>query len=175
MNDRAMNVLRSFLAAIVVVPIYIFIHEGGHALVSILCGAKITSFSIWGAYMSSEGGNFNTVTTSLRSAAGALLPIIISTVLLLFYKKTSSSKFYHFIMLMAGFISVGSSLAWVLVPILYLNGNAPVLDDATTFLEVSKIHPIIVIIGAIGIITLYIILMWKKQVMQNWWRMIQNK
>ncbi|MDE7310746.1 MAG: M50 family metallopeptidase [Eubacterium sp.] len=44
--------IMAFLCAI----LYIFLHEGGHALVAVLCGAKITSFSIIGAHTSATGG-----------------------------------------------------------------------------------------------------------------------
>lgn len=175
MNQKIVNILLSILAAIVLLPIYIFLHEGGHALVSILCGAKITSFSIIGAYMSSEGGNFNRVTSSMLHAAGALVPLLVSAWLLLFYKKGSSNHFYHIAMYMIGIMSIGNSLAWVFVPLLYMMGNAPENDDITKFLEVSKIHPVIVCLCALIVVILYIILMWKKQLIQRWWRIIQKK
>ena len=52
---------------------YIALHEGGHALVAVCCGARITKFSVFGAYTAYEGGTFTAVTLSLTNIAGMLL------------------------------------------------------------------------------------------------------
>ena len=36
MNEKTKNILLLFLSLVIVVPLYIFLHEGGHALVAVL-------------------------------------------------------------------------------------------------------------------------------------------
>ena len=50
MNPAAKKILSLFASLIIAIPLYIFLHEGGHALTALLCGAKITQFSIMAAY-----------------------------------------------------------------------------------------------------------------------------
>ncbi len=51
MNPAAKKLLSLFASILIAVPLYILLHEGGHGLVAVLCGACITDFSILGAYM----------------------------------------------------------------------------------------------------------------------------
>lgn len=165
----------SVAIALVAVPLYILLHEAGHALVSILCGARVTAFSIVGAYTSSVGGNYTVLTRSLLHLAGALLPFMVSVCFLLFYKNDSGRKLYHIVVFYITIVSAGSLSAWVFVPILYLFGNVPPSDDVSQFLEVSKIHPLIVSVCAGAVVILYIMWIWKKKIIQNWFRILQGK
>lgn len=175
MNQKLQNMCFTFLAAIVIVPLYIFLHESGHALVSLSCGARITAFSIFGAYTSSEGGNYNDLTYSLLHVAGVLLPILVSIGVLLFYRKDRLHAFYRITMFLVGMLSIGSACAWVIVPILYLQGKAPVADDVTKFIEASGVAPLLVIACAALVMGVFLLILWKKQVIQNWWQTIQGK
>lgn len=56
MSAKAKVVLAVFISLVLIFPLYIFLHETGHALVAIGCGAKITRFSIASARISYEGG-----------------------------------------------------------------------------------------------------------------------
>ena len=51
MNQKVKKIIFLFISLIFSVPAYIILHEAGHSLVAILCGAKITKFSIFEAYM----------------------------------------------------------------------------------------------------------------------------
>lgn len=51
-------------AALLVIPVYIFLHELGHLLVMVACGDKILSFSIFTASVSGAGGHFTPATQS---------------------------------------------------------------------------------------------------------------
>ena len=62
MDLKAKKIVYMFVSLVLAVPIYIVLHEGGHALVAVLCGARITKFSILGAYMNYEGGIFTSFT-----------------------------------------------------------------------------------------------------------------
>ena len=65
--------------------LYIFVHELGHTIVAIVCGAEITEFSILGAHMSYNGGTFSKAMFSLFHAAGMLFPIILVVPIILSY------------------------------------------------------------------------------------------
>lgn len=69
---KAKKIISLFASIICTIPIYLILHEGGHALIAILCGARITEFSILGAYMLYEGGIFPSITLSLFHAAGMI-------------------------------------------------------------------------------------------------------
>ena len=67
----------------IAMPLYIILHEGGHALIASLCGAKITEFNIMEGYVIAEGGVFNEITLALFYAAGMLTPVTIFTIYLM--------------------------------------------------------------------------------------------
>ena len=77
------------------IVLYTILHECGHGLFAILCGARIANFTILGAHMSCEGGIFGAVTFSLHHAAGMLLPLFVSFVYMIRYSKTRDNIFYR--------------------------------------------------------------------------------
>lgn len=82
---KALYMLKILLAAFIDIVLYIILHEGGHALIAVSCGAKVTAFSIVGAYTSSEGGNYTQTTLSLLNLAGVIFPIIVSVCYVTFF------------------------------------------------------------------------------------------
>lgn len=169
MNTKVRTVSLLLLSALIMVPLYIILHEGGHALVALICGAKITSFSILSAHVSSAGGVFTPFTSSLHYSAGLLLPVLISVLYMLLYKKERAGIFYHLFSFLFMALPTFSILAWVLVPVLYMNGRAPAGDDATQFLDASGLSPLLVILTAILLFLLNIVLAWHKKIIQNYW------
>jgi len=156
-------------------PLYIFLHEGGHSLVAILCGAKITHFSILNAHINSQGGIYNTFTSSLLNIAGVLFPLFWSFLCLIFYCKNKENDFYRIFTFFICLMPVGSVFAWVLVPVLYMLGNAPANDDVTKFINNSGIHPLWVILCAILILSAMITFAWYKKVIQNFKHTVNEK
>ena len=65
MNLKVKKILSLFASILILIPLYVALHEGGHALTAVLCGARITQFRILGAYMAYEGGIFTSLTLSL--------------------------------------------------------------------------------------------------------------
>ena len=51
MDLNTRKILSLFASILFTIPVYIILHEGGHALIALSCGARITEFSILGAYM----------------------------------------------------------------------------------------------------------------------------
>lgn len=172
---RIKKVLLLFISFYITLPSYIFLHEGGHSLVAILCGARITKFSILHAHMNYEGGTFNTFTSSLLHSAGFLLPLFISFLYLLFYRKNIDIIFYRIFSFCFCIMPLGSAFAWVIIPILYIIGSAPPYEDVTKFINVSGIHPLWVMVCAILLILAMINLAWHKKIIHNFIHTVNEK
>lgn len=80
MSLKAKKVLSLLASVMCMLPLYVVLHEGGHALIAVLCGARVTSFSVAAASMSYQGGRFTALTLSLFHAAGVLLPVLAAVV-----------------------------------------------------------------------------------------------
>ena len=93
MDLNTRKILSLFASILFTIPVYIILHEGGHALIALSCGARITEFSILGAYMRYEGGTFTALTLSLFYIAGMLLPVLISIAYMLLYRDAAQSVF----------------------------------------------------------------------------------
>ena len=169
MNQTTKKLVSLFVSLILMFPAYILLHEGGHALAAISCGARITEFSILGAYMRYEGGRFTAVTLSLFHAAGTLLPVILAVVYMLAYRSGSRSVFYRIFSFFALLMPVGSILGWVVVPVLCLLGEAPGTDDAAKFIESSGLSTWVVLGGAALLFAGCLLLAWRKKIPQNYW------
>lgn len=95
----------------------------------------------------------------------------------LLYKKNSARPLYKIFSYMVILLPVASMLAWVIIPFVYLQGNAPVNDDVTKFLDIfcKNYHPLIVSTVAAVLIAIGIILMIKKHVIHNFIEEIKRK
>ena len=58
MDLNTRKILSLFASILFTIPVYIILHEGGHALIALSCGARITEFSILGAYIRSDAVSF---------------------------------------------------------------------------------------------------------------------
>lgn len=173
---RESKVIFSVLVSVFIVMFcYIVLHETGHCLVAIFCGAKITQFSILGAHMSYVGGVFNNNTYALLHVAGLLLPVVISIVYMLFYRKSYENIFYRIFSAMFSILPFFSVIAWILVPILYMLGKAPENDDVTKFINVSGLNPIFICIAAVLLFVSGIYLAWKRKIIINYWDVLRGK
>ena len=177
MNKKIKNILQILLTAGLSLPLYILIHEMGHLIVMLSAGAAIEDFSIFTAHVTATGGNYTKTGELWLQANGAFLPVTCALVYLLFYKKDSKNSFYHFFSYVAAMFPIGSMLAWVFIPFSYINGNAPVKDDVTKFLNVFSeyCHPLIVSAMAVVIIGIVIAVMVKKEIVQNVIKIVKEK
>lgn len=169
MENQKKKGLLMLASVVIVIVLYVFFHEMGHCIVAIACGADITEFSILSAHMSYVGGSFTDTSDLWLHANGMVFPLILSYVFMLCYQKEKESTFYRFFAYMAVLAPTCSALAWVVIPIVYLQGNAPAGDDVTKFLQrfSTRYHPIYVTFGAIVLIAVSVILMIKKRIIQN--------
>jgi len=169
MENKLKKAIYTFASALIVILLYIILHEGGHLIVMLSAGATITEFSILTAHVSGVGGNYTNVSDLWLHANGALFPVIMSFVYILFYKKESKSMFYRIFSYMFCLIPVASLFAWIIIPFLYMQGNAPAGDDVTKFLYnfTHDYHPLFVSAIATLIIAVGMIIMIKKEIIKN--------
>ncbi len=165
----------SLLASIAIaLPLYILIHESGHAMIAILCGARITNFSILQAHVISEGGTYNAFTSSLQSAAGMLLPLLCLFLYILVYNQHKESIFYRILSTFLFIVPVGSTFAWMLIPAMYTHGDAPAGDDVTKFLKESQINPFLLILCILLLDAGLILLAKHKKLFSNYQQTIKS-
>jgi len=157
------------LSAILALVLYIIFHELGHLIVMLSAGATIEEFSILTAHVSGTGGEYTNLSGLWLHANGALLPIFAAYIYMLFYKSSCEKSFYRIFSYMIVLIPIASMFAWVIIPFMYVGGNAPVGDDVTNFLYnfSHDFHPLIVSAAAAMIIGTGIVLMIKKRILRN--------
>ena len=174
-NKRKARILIYLLvSACIVVPLYILCHETGHAAVAYICGADTIHISIAGAYMNSSGGSYNRVTSAMLNIAGMLLPAMISIIYLFLYQRKKDSLIYRlFSFLLVAAFSIPAA-AWILVPVLYMLGKAPMGDDVTKFLDVTGMNPVILILLAAGLLAVSIFLAWRRGLIRNYWEELRR-
>ncbi|MCL6614616.1 MAG: M50 family metallopeptidase [Firmicutes bacterium] len=151
-GTRTLQIQKVFLLVFVVlfvVFIYTFLHESGHALVGLLSGGRITSFSVNFINLSAHvtvDGNLTPAQTIVMNLAGVSLPLLVWLVFILAVPKKANFA----LELIKVFGSIGflnSLLPWIIFPLLFLAGKAPG-DDSTSFLRNSGVHPLWVSITA---------------------------
>lgn len=83
------------LSALLSILLYIVLHEAGHCIVAILCGATITEFSILSAHMNYSGGDFTALSALFLSANGILFPLFLSYIYAFLYRAAAKNKIYR--------------------------------------------------------------------------------
>lgn len=174
-NRKARILVYLLVSACIVVPLYILCHEMGHAAVAYICGADTIHISIAGAYMNSSGGSYNRATSAMLNIAGMLVPAIISIIYILLYQRKKDSLFYRlFSFLLVAAFSMPAA-AWILVPVLYMLGKAPMGDDVTKFLDVTGMNPVILILFAVILLVVSIFLAWRRGIIRNYWEELRKE
>lgn len=164
-----------FVSLVCVMALYVALHEGGHALAAVLCGARITQFSILGAHMSYEGGGFSGAALALFDLAGMLLPVLASIASTAAYRSRLRSIPYRMFSFLFFLIPTGSILAWVMVPVLAVWGQAPPDDDVTKFISHSGLSPWAVMLGAVLLFGGCLWLAWRKRLPQDYWATVKQE
>lgn len=173
MQNKLDNIFKIIAAALLAVVLYILFHETGHLIVMLSAGDTIDDFSILTAHVSGHGGEYTPFSAMWLHANGAFLPYAATMVYMLFYKKDSESKFYIMFSQMIASVVIGSMLAWVIVPFIYMQGQAPAGDDVTKFLDVFGGSPLIVGLAALLLTAAGIAVMLCRQIIRNFAREIK--
>lgn len=150
--------------------LYIVLHEAGHCIVAVSCGATITEFSILPAYMSYSGGNFTDLSYLWFDANGVVFPLILSYFHMLLYRAGIKNRIYRIMSFLCALMPAGSLLAWVVFPIAYSNGYVFAEgEDTMKFLYIfsSAHNPLWVSAAAVILIAVSVILSVKKGILHN--------
>ncbi|MBR4084002.1 MAG: hypothetical protein IKK33_06925 [Lachnospiraceae bacterium] len=149
---------------------YIVLHELGHMIIMLSAGAKITEFSILTAHVTSVGGSYNNLSDLWLHVNGVAFPVIALMIYMLLYSKKTKNMFYRIFSFVFSVCTIGTMGAWVFIPFLYVQGNAPVGDDVTDFLYnfTHDHHPLLVSGVALFIMTVAIAIMIKKGIVKNY-------
>ena len=166
MERRIRMILRVIPAAFLALMLYVILHEGGHTVVALLAGSRITEFNIFlnNAHMSFDGGNYSPFMTMWLHANGALLPLVVSFVYALIFRKEIRNSFYRIFSFLFCMVSSISLIVWVVIPVLYLNGVRDMGEDGFKFVdEFSRyFSPLIVSVVALLLMSIGIFLIvWK--------------
>lgn len=154
---------------------YILLHESGHALVAILCGASNVKISIFLAHTWWMGGSFTGITRALCDVAGAALPVCVFWIGMMFYKRERKSAIYHVAYGIFFIAAISSLLAWVLIPAYSIFAPFPdETDDVVKFLNGSGISPVIVLLSAISIFAFNVFLAFKKRLLHTIFQIIKE-
>lgn len=167
MKTASRNAIKTTLvlipAFLFAVYFYTLLHEGGHALVAIMYGGKVINFVLgFNAHVTYSGANFTRLGEPLFNAAGFLLPYLVLLSALLFYNRGVKNRIYHFAYAVFTIMIAGSSIAWVIIPIISIFSAPPAGDDVTKFLEASKINPLLVSVLALVLIALLLLIARQK-------------
>lgn len=174
MKNKITILISSLLASLFTIILYIFLHELGHTIVALACGAKITSFSIIGARMSYDGGKFNQFSISLLNAGGMLLPVLLCLIFTLTFNRKITNALYIFFSSTFFVICTGSILAWVVLPFISFFSTLPEGDDVARFLMNSQCNELIVIFAALLLFAIMIITALNKGLFKTYFNFINK-
>ncbi len=132
--------------------LYTFLHEGGHALLGLLFGGRVHTFSVNFFNLSAHvgmDGSFSSLQQALISTAGVSLPVLLCMLFILLVPGRGEPVISWFTV--AFFMaSVNALLAWVVIPVLALLGQTP-SDDSYNFLNVTRLPPLLVSGAALAV------------------------
>lgn len=160
--DRKMsNYIKAFIMlslALVILILYTFLHEFGHALPGLIFGGNIRSFNInfltLGAHVGIDG-DFTHWQRLAINLGGPLLPFMVWMGLMMVVPRKANPA-VEFLKFGTSIGVLNTLLPWIIFPYLYMAGMAP-SDDSTTFLQLSGIYPPL---AAFGALILYIFGWW---------------
>src|SRR5690349_7576125 len=130
---------------------YAFLHEMGHAIIGLLLGQSLTEINVsfwnFGAHVGMTGGRLTQNQLAIQSAAGVSLPLLIWGIFISLVPRKANFSL-EILKLISSMAVVNTLLAWIVLPIFFINGNAP-SDDVTNFLRYSQMSPLLLIFIAI--------------------------
>ncbi len=174
MKDNVMFAILFPCIVLLLVAIYVFLHELGHSIVAIACGADITGFSIASAHMSYTGGQFTPASNAFLNVSGMLLPVLAFILALSAFKKDKNSILYQCCYYAACIWGIGPILAWIIVPIICMVSTPPAGDDVTKFIVNSDWHPGIVATLACALIIIILFFTFIRGIPQSFKEMIKS-
>lgn len=167
--------ISSLLGALVFTALAcIVLHELGHILVAVICGAKISNFGILPVHISYIGGKFDQIRYCLLNASGMLLQVLVCLLFILIYNRNIKNMFYNWFSVIFVVITAFTVVPWIIVPLIFIYSIPPAGDDVTKFLIISRWNPPIVIVCAVFLILVLLILALCKGIFKSNIRMIKE-
>lgn len=177
-NGIAASLQRSgiiLLGAFFVVFAYTTLHESGHALAALLCGGTVSQISVNFLDLSAHvviDGSFTSAQGALIAVSGWALPVLVTLAFMLLGRAVRE-PLLMMLRWISGISVLGSTLPWVVLPLIYLGGERPA-DDVTNFLDRSGLPPLLVALGFAALVAggVGLIVTGRKQVpeLREWLR-----
>jgi len=136
------------LVAFFLVFLYTTLHESGHALAGLLAGGSVRQVNVNFFDLSAHAvldGDFTRAQQALISVSGWALPVLAYLFFLLLSHR-SREPLLAALRWVGGACVLGSTLPWVVLPLVYLGGGRPA-DDVTSFLGYSGLPPLAAALG----------------------------
>jgi hypothetical protein len=132
-----------------ILSLYVFLHEGGHALAVVVQDGQLTEFDLnpLNAHVNFYG-NLTPSGRAVMNISGASLPLLVWFAWMLAMRRRDNPA-VESVKLVAMMGVLNTLLVWMIIPFLYLGGNAPAGDDVTHFLDNSGMHPLMLAAGAL--------------------------
>jgi hypothetical protein len=163
MNKKARYIICLLFSCIILLYFYTLLHEGGHALVAIMCGGKVDKFILGlNAHVQTSGVTFTMFSEALFNSMGVLLPVIFLIIALAIYNPKIKYTFYHIFYGALSLSITGSLIAWVILPFVSLFTLPPAGDDTTKFLNITGLNPLTVTLTALLIIVALVFFIYKR-------------
>ena len=138
-------IVMALFVIVVIFFLYTFLHVAGHALVGRFFGQSLTEFdlSFWdlSAHVGLAGGVLSPSQLAFRSAAGILLPLLIWAIFISLMPRKGTFILEE-LKLLSSMLVINTLLAWIILPLLFMSGNAPA-DDVAKFLVYSQMPPLL--------------------------------
>ena len=136
------------LVAFFLVFLYTTLHESGHALAGLLAGGSVRQVNVNFFDLSAHAvldGDFTRAQQALISISGWALPVLVYLFFLLLSHR-SREPLLAALRWVGGACVLGSTLPWVVLPLVYLGGGRPA-DDVISFLGYSGLPPLAAALG----------------------------
>ena len=149
---------------VAILSLYVFLHEGGHALTAVAQGAQLNEFDLnpLNAHVNFSG-NLSPSGRAAMNISGASLPLLVWFAWMLVMRRRDNPV-VESVKLVATMGVLNTLLVWMIIPFLYLGGNAPAGDDVTHFLDNSGMHPLLLAAGALLVYVLGWVLFSRRSV-----------
>jgi len=147
-----------------VLSLYIFLHEGGHALTAVIQGARLNEFDLnpFNAHVNFSG-ELTRSGRAVMNISGAALPLLAWFAWMLVTRRRDT-PLIELVKLISAMGVLNTALVWIILPFVYLAGNAPPGDDVTHFLDNSGANPLLLASGAALLYILGWVLFFKRSV-----------
>ncbi len=142
-HNRILFVSQTLVLMVLMLFLYTFLHEAGHAILGMLFGQRVLEFdaAFWNFYPHvSMAGEISVPQQALRSLAGTILPLLIWVVFINLVPRRANFSL-TVLKIFTSMAVINTLLTWIILPVMVLFGNT-FQDDVINFLNTSGLHPL---------------------------------